>query len=122
MIYILTNAVPILLAGLAGTLVLAALWRGRVDPALLAACFVGTSWLAAILAGALILAPVEAGRWTVALGSATIIWVGFVLPSLLLTLRSRAMTWSASLADAASWLAAMLIQAAALQLIGLVRP
>jgi len=123
MIYIVTNAVPILLAGLAGAALIAALWRSRDGGiGLLIATLAGSLWLAAILAGALILAPVDAQRWTIAVGSAFIIWVGFVLPTLVATLRSRGVGWLAALADAGPWLAAMLLQAAVLQLVGLIRP
>lgn len=123
MIYIVTNAVPILLAGLAGAALILSLWRSRDGGiGLLIATLAGSLWLAAILAGALILAPVDAQRWTIALGSAFIIWVGFVLPTLVATLRSRGVGWLAALADAGAWLAAMLLQAAVLQLVGLIRP
>ena len=64
MIYIVTNAVPILLAGLAGAALIASLWRSRDGGiGLLIATLAGSLWLAAILAGALILAPVDAQRW-----------------------------------------------------------
>ena len=122
MIYIVHNAVPILLAGLAGTALLLARWRSLLAPASLVATVAATSWLAAILAGALILAPVEAGRWTVALGSAAIIWVGFVLPSIMVTLRARGAGWGAALADAGLWLVVMLVQAALLRLVGVSGP
>jgi hypothetical protein len=123
MIYIVTNAAPILLAGLAGAALIAGLWRTREGGiGLLIATLAGSLWLAAILARALILAPVDAERWTVALGSAFIIWVGFVLPTLVATLRSRGVGWLAAVADAGAWLAAMLLQAAVLQLVGLIRP
>ena len=123
MIYIVTNAVPILLAGLAGAALITSLWRSRDGGiGLLIATLAGSLWLAAILAGALILAPIDAQRWTIALGSAFIIWVGFVLPTLVATLRSRGVGWLAALADAGAWLAAMLLQAVVLQLVGLIRP
>ena len=123
MIYIVINAVPILLEGLAGAALIALLWRSRDGGiGLLIATLAGSLWLAAILAGALILAPIDAQRWTIALGSAFIIWVGFVLPTLVATLRSRGVGWLAALADAGAWLAAMLLQAAVLQLVGLIRP
>lgn len=123
MSYIVTNIVPILLAGIAGLGLLALAWRGRgAGAGLLLPAFALLCWLAAILAGALILAPVEAGRWTVALGSAGIIWVGFVLPAVLVTLRSRAVSWGAALADAGLWLAVMLLQAAVLRAVGVVGP
>lgn len=122
MSYILTNAIPILLAGLAGTALIAAMWRGRTTPAILAAAFALLSWLAAILAGALILAPVEAGVWTVALGSAFIIWVGFVLPTVAVTLVTRGIAWPRALADAGAWLVVMLAQAVVLRAVGVVGP
>jgi hypothetical protein len=101
MIYIVNNVVPILLAGLAGAALIALLWRSRGGSiGVLLATLAGSRRLAAILAGALILAPVDAQRWTIALGSAFIIWVGFVLPTLVATLRSRGVGWLAALADA----------------------
>ena len=134
MIYIVQNALPILLAGAAGLLVLG-LWFGRRGDAperqrafadrarrALPVAVVAVLWLAAILAGALILAPVTAGAWTVALGSAFIIWVGFVFPSLLVTLRVRGSMWSSALGDSTAWLAAMLVMAAVLRAVGVSAP
>ena len=128
--YILQNFPAIAAATLAG-LVVTGLYarvgrrgggsrRGRV--LLLALAVVTQGWLASILAGALILAPPQAGAWTMALGSAVVIWIGFVLPSVLLTLRWRAVRWGSALADCAAWLAVMMTQAAVLHLIGLTRP
>ena len=83
MIYILQNFFPIFLATLAG-LAIGLVWL-RVSSILLPGwptlvlAGVAEFWLAAILAGALILAPPEAGEWTMALGSAFVIWIGFVL-------------------------------------------
>lgn len=122
MSYILTNAVPILLAGLVGTALIAGLWRGRTTPAILGATFALLSWLAAILAGALILAPVTAGVWTVALGTAFIIWIGFVLPTIAVSLVTRGVGWPRALAEAATWAAVMLAQAAVLRMVGVVGP
>lgn len=124
MIYILENWLPILLAGAAGLGVLA-LWFGRAASGsrgalpLAALCVL---WLAAILAGALILAPVSAGAWTVALGSAFIIWVGFVMPALLVTLRMRGVRWGGALGDSGAWLVAMLAMAAVLRAVGVSGP
>ena len=129
--YILLNAVPILLALLAGLVVSAGyagvvrrraggLRRDRLPLLVLAAVTQG--WLCAILAGALILAPPQAGAWTMALGSAVIIWVGFVLPAVTLTLRWRGVGVALALADGAAWLAIMLAQAVVLHLIGLTKP
>ena len=128
--YILQNFLAIAVATLAGLLVsglYAAAGRrgggGRRRRAVLAVLAVVTQgWLCAILAGALILAPPQAGAWTMALGSAVVIWIGFVLPSALLTLRWRAVPWRPALADCAVWLAVMVTQAAVLHLIGLTRP
>ena len=126
MIYIVQNLGPILTACLAG-LVLGAAWlklAGRALPGaptlLLAA--VCLFWLAAILAGALILAPDGAGPWTMALGSAFIIWVGFVLPVFVATLRSAGAPWRAVAWTVSYWLVAMLVQAAIMQAIGLTKP
>lgn len=122
MIYIVYNALPILLAGGAGAALIAAAWRLRMTTGLAVALLAASLWLGAILAGALILAPVEAGRWTIALGSAFIIWIGFVLPCVVTSVRSRGASWSAALGDAGIWLAAMLLQAVILQAIGVAKP
>lgn len=81
------------------------------------------AWLAAILAGALILAPAAGpGPWTMALASAVVIWIGFVLPTTLVSFLHAGRSAPAALAYAAQWLAVMVAQAAALQTVGLVRP
>lgn len=126
MIYILLNAVPIALATLAG-LVIGALYlrvagisrRGR---GLLLTTAVAQGWFAAILAGALILAPAKAGDWTMAIGSAVVIWIGFVVPVSVVTLRARGYGWSVTIMDGLYWLAVMLVQALVLKSWGLVPP
>jgi hypothetical protein len=128
-IYLWLNLGPILAATLAG-LAVGSLWAslteppgwGRGGPAAFALRFGAELWLAGILAGALILAPVTAGRWVVALGSAFIIWVGFVLPALLVTLRARGHSPAVALRDCARWLLVMLVQAAVLRALGLTPP
>ena len=129
--YIVLNAGPILLATLAGFLVsLAYAWiaQGRLagelrsDGWLALLALVAEGWLACILAGALILAPHQAGVWVMSLGSAVIIWIGFVLPALVVTLRWRGVAALPALADCALWLVVMLVQAVALQVVGLHRP
>ena len=128
--YIFINAIPILLATLCGFVVslLYALTvrgaelRGRGALQWAALAFIAEGWLACILAGALILAPRQAGVWTMALGSALIIWIGFVLPALFVTLRFRGSAMGPALADNAGWLAVMLVQAGVLQLVGLAKP
>ena len=128
--YILTNALPILLATLGGLVVSGAyavsIRRADLDAygalRLTALAFIAEGWLACILAGALILAPRQAGAWTMALGSAVIIWIGFVLPTLFVTLRSRGAGVRSALADSLVWLVVMLVQAGVLQLVGLIKP
>ena len=122
MSYILLNLVPIGAAALAGLAVLFLLAPARPTMPKLVGALLGLAWLAAILAGALILAPVTAGGWTIALGSAFIIWVGFVLPALTIALVLRGHSLGAGLADAGRWLAIMLVQGAVLHVIGLIRP
>jgi hypothetical protein len=129
MIYLWLNIGPILLATLAG-LAAGGLWAtvteppgwGRGGPSAFALRFAAEAWLAGILAGALILAPVTAGRWVVAFGSAFIIWVGFILPALLVTLRARGHGSGVALRDCARWLLVMLTQAAVLRAVGLTPP
>ncbi len=127
MIYIILNLIPILAATVTG-LVIGALWlrAGGVAmrpgaPTILTA-FIAEFWLTAILAGALILAPPKGGVWTMTLGSAFVIWIGFVLPVLAATYAARGLSARATAADAAHWLAVMLAQATVLRLIGLVAP
>ena len=127
MIYIVQNLGPILAATLAGLLAGGIVWSlaGGASPIrlrLLATALLAEAWLCAILAGALILAPVRAGGWTVALGSAVIIWIGFVAPATLVTTAYRGGGARAATVDCLHWLAVMLAQAAVLHAIGLVRP
>lgn len=117
--YLALNALPILLAGLAGLLPLALAWR---RPAALPLGFLASAWIAAILAGALIIAPVPAGVWTVTLVTALILWIGFILPALLSTMSARGLPFAAALADSGAWLAALLLQAVVLRLVGLTAP
>ena len=129
--YILVNAGPILAATFAGFIVsviyaylvghrTAADTRSIASLSLVA--FVAEGWLACILAGALILAPRQAGAWVMSLGSAVIIWIGFVLPVLLVTLRFQGVRFLPAVRDCGLWLVVMLVQAVTLQLIGLHHP
>lgn len=125
MIYIVQNLLPILLATLAGLGFGAFFYHifgGGASWKLLPVAFLAEFWLAAILAGALILAPSQAGAWTMALGSAFVIWIGFVLPSLWVTHRLHGLSVRIATIDAAHWLGTMLVQAAVLQVIGLGAP
>lgn len=126
MIYIILNAVPILAATIAG-LVIGALYLrvaglSRRGAGLLVTAAIAQGWFAAILAGALILAPAKAGDWTMAIGSAVVIWIGFVVPVSVVTLRARNYGWSAAVLDSLYWLVIMLVQAMVLKSIGLVPP
>jgi len=123
MIYIVQNLIPILLATFAG-LGVGALWfRPRKTSAgFLVTAFLAEFWLCAILAGALILAPPKGGVWTMSLGSAFVIWIGFVAPVIAATYRVRAIGTRAAIGDSAHWLAVMLAQAVVLRLVGLVAP
>ena len=126
MIYILLNA-PAILAATLASLVIGALYlrlaglphRGM---GLLVTAASAQGWFASILAGALILAPAKAGDWTMAIGSAVVIWVGFVVPVSVVTLRARRYHWSAAVLDSLYWLVIMLVQALVLKSIGLVPP
>jgi hypothetical protein len=126
MIYILLNAGPILAATLAGLLIgwvyyrLAGLPRAGVG--LLVTVALAQAWFAAILAGALILAPAKAGDWTMAIGSAVVIWIGFVVPVSVVTLRARQIGAGAVVADCLYWLVVMVAKAFVLKSIGLVPP
>ncbi len=130
MIYVVLNGGAILAATLAG-LLLGLAYQIAVDRrriggrgwgAMLVTAFVAEAWLCAILAGALILAPPKGSVWTMTIGSAVVIWLGFVVPSLAASYRMRALAWRAALVDCGYWLVVMLAQAVVLRLIGLVPP
>ncbi len=126
MIYIALNIVPILIATLAGLAIGAVVWRRAASDValrrLLPFALVAEFWLASILAGALILAPPRGSAWTMALGSAFVIWIGFVVPALIVTQRVRGVRWGAIGTDCAHWLVVMLVQAAVMQGWELVAP
>jgi hypothetical protein len=130
MIYIVLNAGAILLATLAG-LAFGAVWQSNPAfrrpassgaPVTLCVAFVAQVWLCAILAGALILAPPKGGVWTMTLGSAFVIWLGFVAPTLIASYRYRAIPLRSALWDCTLWLGTMLVQAVVLRLVGLMPP
>ncbi len=133
MIYIVLNAVPIAVAtgcGLAAGLLVRWL-SGRMGsasagtalkPGVIIAVVLAQAWLCAILAGAVILAPSEAGAWTMAIGSAVVIWIGFVVPATVVNHAHRGGSVAAITTDSLSWLAIMVVQAVVLKSIGLVPP
>ncbi|EAU42201.1 hypothetical protein FP2506_05166 [Fulvimarina pelagi HTCC2506] len=130
MIYIVLNIVPILAATIASLFFGAAVSKavpssgvaGRRSIGFIATVFLAEFWLCSILAGALILAPPEAGEWTMALGSAVVIWIGFVVPALVVTLGYRGVPAGRIALHCAHWFGAMLIMALVLKTIGLVPP
>ncbi len=82
----------------------------------------GQRRLAAILAGALILAPPKGGVWVMTIGSAVVIWLGFVVPTLAVSLQMAGQRWARIVRAWGWWLVAMLVQAVVLRLVGLVPP
>ncbi len=122
MIYIVINAIPITAAALFG-LVFAAIWyRKRMPIAAIFVLFIANIWLAAILAGALIIAPPKGGIWTMTIGSAVVIWAGFVAPALVGSYQVREIKARSLLADCGYWLVAMVAQAVIMRIIGLTAP
>lgn len=126
MIYILLNLVPIAAATALG-LVIGVVWLRASDILLpgwktLAGAALAEFWLASILAGALILAPPEAGEWVMALGSAVVIWIGFVVPVLWVTFMAYELGARRTLSSALHWLVVMVTQAFCMQWIGLSPP
>lgn len=129
MIYILLNLAPILVATgiglLLGASYRATLDRGATPPVSITTLLVATLglfWFASILAGALILAPPKAAPWIMAVGSAVVIWAGFVLPVVAITQSYRGARFGRIMRDAAFWLVTMVAQAVVMKLIGLVAP
>lgn len=126
MIYILQNIIPIAVATALG-LAIGALWLRATGWRLPGASVLVLSalaqfWLAAILAGALILAPSEAGVWVMTIGSALVIWCGFVLPALAVTLAVGGVRAGRILSACACWLVMMLAMAVVMRAIGLASP
>lgn len=135
MIYILINLAAITIATVGGLAVgagfyllfdkagskLRAIGRtGFLKFAILA--FLAHLWLASILAGALILAPNEADPSIMALGSAVVIWIGFVAPVIIVTHLYRGLPLRTAMLDCAYWLLVMFVQAVLLSAIGLDPP
>ena len=132
MIYIVQNFGPIAAATFAG-LAFAALWYavlGRTgqpgvrhySTGLIVADIVAEFWFAAILAGALILAPPKGSPWLMAVGTAVVIWIGFVVPVLVVTLRHRGEEARTLALDLGHWFGVIVVQAVTLQAIGLAAP
>jgi hypothetical protein len=121
MIYIWLNALPIGLSTLAGLLLAQFILRPRGGGQWLVAA-VAALWLGAILAGALILAPPKAPVWVMTIGSAVVIWAGFVAPVLASALLIAGQRWARIGRHVAWWLVMMVAQAVVMRLWGLVPP
>ncbi len=122
MIYIVQNLLPILLATAAGLGIALAVYPPLRSAGAAAAALAATFWFASILAGALILAPPKGSPWVMAIGTAIVIWAGFVAPALVVTLRGRGVTAAQVARDAGCWLAVMIVEAAILHTVGLMAP
>lgn len=126
MVYILDNFLPILAATAAG-FVFGLAWhalfsRNHAGGWRHVVVFGLEFWIACILAGAIILAPPEAGAWTMAIGSAVVIWIGFVAPTIAASGLYAVRPGKAMAVDAGHWLGVFLVQVAILQAWGLVAP
>lgn len=130
MIYILDNVFAILAAAVAGLLFGIVWWKATDGPSaasprsgrFLAVAFVAEFWLACILAGALILAPPEAPKWVMTVATPIVIWVGFVLPALVVSFGRRGAATRTIAVEGGHWLGLMVLQAVLLQAIGLTPP
>lgn len=121
MIYIVINAVPITLATVLALLLAQFVDRPKGLTNWLVALLSG-AWLGAILAGALILAPPKAPIWVMTIGSAVVIWAGFVLPTLATSLRMAGQRWARVGRASLWWLVVMLVQAVVMRLVGVTPP
>jgi len=142
-IYIVINSVPILAAAAAAFMfgglyygVLGRPWMtaagltaedikgpsGKPSPWPFVIAFIADVWIASIMAGALILAPPEAGAWTMAFGTAFILWIGFVLPVMLVNDRYERRPLALTIINSGHWLGVFLVQVSVLQAIGLQPP
>lgn len=126
MVYILINIWTIVAATLLG-LAIGLVWlraSGLLLPGwqALAGAALAEFWLAAILAGALILAPARADPWVMAVGSAVVIWAGFVAPVLWVTFMAHGLGTRRAGSTTLHWLAVMAGQAILMQAIGLAPP
>ncbi|MEM9706290.1 MAG: DUF1761 domain-containing protein [Pseudomonadota bacterium] len=138
MIYILINFWQILAATVAGFAFAVVYYAGlsnpwrraarlsaeeaKASPATLAISFAAEFWIASILAGAIILAPEEAGAWTMAIGTAVVIWIGFVMPTMLVNHRYQKAPALLTAIDGGHWLGVMVLQVCVLQALSLTPP
>ncbi|MEM1379500.1 MAG: DUF1761 domain-containing protein [Pseudomonadota bacterium] len=143
MIYIIQNIVAILAGTVAG-FSFGALWysvlgkpwmaaaglteemikgpSGKASPMPFIIAFGAEFWMASILAGALILAPVDAGVWAITIITPIILWIGFVMPAMLVNNRYEMRPLSLFAINAGHWLGVLVIQAVAIRLVGVSPP
>ncbi len=122
MIYIVINAFPIMAAALFG-LTFANIWyRKRMPASAIFILFLANLWLSAILAGALILAPPKGSIWTMTMGTAVVIWAGFILPALAGSYQIRKIGIRSLTADCGYWLVTMVAQSVIMRIVGLTAP
>ncbi len=76
-------------------------------------------WLATVLAGILLLAPPTGRPWISMLMIVFIIWVGLMVPALMVTLRFRGHPGPMAAADSLHWLLVLLVQASIMTSLGL---
>lgn len=96
--------------------------NGKPSPVPFIVSFIAEFWIACILAGALILAPEEAGEWTMALGTAVVIWIGFVMPVMLVNHLYQSRSLRLTAIDGGHWLGVFLVIVVVLQAFGLTPP
>ncbi len=94
--------------------------RPRLDFLILAA--IAQFWLASVLAGALLMAPRTGQPWPAMLMLVFIIWVGIVVPPLMVTLRFRGHSGPMAAADSVHWLLVLLVQGSIMMSLGLKMP
>lgn len=94
--------------------------RPRLDFLILVA--IAQFWLATVLAGALLLGPPTGRPWLAMLSTVFIIWVGFIVPPLMVTLRFRNHPGPLAAADSVHWLLVLLVQASVMMSLGLNQP
>ncbi|MEM6856512.1 MAG: hypothetical protein AAF559_01455 [Pseudomonadota bacterium] len=126
MIYIWQNLIAILAAtgvGLALGLVGVQLSRSLVPNArALLIVAVSEFWLASILAGALILAPPQAPALVMVLATPLVIWIGFVVPVIVVQGAVQEISLRSTVLTGLHWLMVMFAMAGTLHYVGLSAP
>jgi hypothetical protein len=129
--YICLNILPIFVAAVAGFLFSVSYYRMArhtpvrkpVNALFLTIVFIVEFWIAAILAGALILSPQDqAGPWVMAIGTAVILWIGFVFPAIIVDTLLQSEAKKRILLQGLHWLGVLLIMAMVTQYIGVEAP